>query len=226
MPFKRIVVLADSIKHRDRCVAGIEIVDEQSRGWIRPISSRSGHGISDQERMMDNGSYLKPLDVVAIPLLRHVPDGCQTENWLVDDRQGQWRKEGELSWERARQLCQRPMTLWTNTASTVAGLNDEVPERLAATLTTSLYLIYVDSFVIKVFVDKYNKRRYQVRFSYRNFNYWLSVTDPRVREYLDGGELREEQFGEAILCVSLAEPYEKSDGSVCRYKVVASVLLA
>src|SRR5688572_20697011 len=61
---KRIVCLANSRKLSGRCVAGIEIVDSQLSGWIRPVSVRQSHEVSEIEREYRDGSDPQVLDIV------------------------------------------------------------------------------------------------------------------------------------------------------------------
>ena len=47
---KEIVCLANSRKTAGRCVAGIERVAGEWRGWVRPVSARRTEEISAEER--------------------------------------------------------------------------------------------------------------------------------------------------------------------------------
>ena len=84
---KRIVCLANSEREGDRCIAGIEIVDGDLEGWIRPVSSQSNPAVSPQERKYHDDSEPALLDIIDIPLLRHQPNSHQQENWLLDRRE-------------------------------------------------------------------------------------------------------------------------------------------
>ena len=65
------------------CVAGIEYENDVFGQWVRPVSHRCDHAISDLEATCTNGSRCQILDVVEINVDRHAPIGHQTENWLI-----------------------------------------------------------------------------------------------------------------------------------------------
>jgi hypothetical protein len=81
---KRIACLANSRKPSGRCIAGIEVADQQRKGWIRPVSDRPNQAVSEYERQYEDGSDPTVLDIIDVPLLRHTPHTFQRENWLLD----------------------------------------------------------------------------------------------------------------------------------------------
>lgn len=226
MIYKRIVLLANSRKHAGRCLAGREI-DNGMRGWIRPVSARDGEEISEKEREYEDGSDPKVLDIIDIPLTHPKPHANQVENWLIDDT-FYWAKAGSLNWQQASSLAENPATLWVNNDSTYNGLNDQIPQHIAANLPSSICLIKVDALAIHVLVPgaAFNnpKKRVQARFRFNNVDYWLWITDPDIERTYLVGPPRIEQLGECLLTVSLSEPHEKNPGVFYQYKLVASVL--
>src|SRR5262249_9104937 len=89
---KRLLCLANSRKLNGRCVAGIELSDNDQRiGWIRPVSAREHEEVSEYERQYEDGSDPMVLDVMNIPLLEARPKGYQQENWLLDPEH-YWQK--------------------------------------------------------------------------------------------------------------------------------------
>ena len=94
---KRIVCLANSRKLAGRCIAGREWAEERGAGrWIRPVSARECGDVSEYERQYEDGSDPRPLDIVDVPVLEPKPDGCQTENWLLDPER-YWERAGSVS---------------------------------------------------------------------------------------------------------------------------------
>ena len=81
---KRILCLANSKKLSGRCVAGREVLDAGPGSWIRPVSVRLSEEVSEDERQYQDGSDPRVLDIIDVPLIRHQPHACQTENWLLD----------------------------------------------------------------------------------------------------------------------------------------------
>ncbi len=97
----RIVCLANSYKHNERCIAGIDV---ETGKWVRPVSSREDRAITKAMRAI-SGKEPQILDVLEIPLENHGPDeGCQPENRLL--RPGQWRIVGRMKPEKLLEYCE------------------------------------------------------------------------------------------------------------------------
>ena len=186
---KTIVCLANSRKHNGRCIAGVEIVDRRPEDWVRPVSSRAGAEVSEDERRYEDGSDPRVLDMIEIPLLDAAPDGYQVENWTLDsDRY--WVKKGRATWAHLALIEDDAGPLWPHAApSTYHGMNDRVTAEDADGFDYSLRLIRVDDLVLRVFAPGSAfgnpKRRVQGGFTYLGTEYWVWVTDPVIeREYL------------------------------------------
>lgn len=219
---KTLLILANSRKSSGRCIAGIEIRGNRATGWVRPVSARDHGEVSECERRYEDGTDPKVLDVVRVPLLRHVSLLHQRENWVLDP---------DYYWERIRTAETQELgalvdssDLWLSaTSDTRYGLNDRVDETVAKTLVDSLRLIHVEDLQYRVFAPSADfgnsKRRVLATFTHSGTEYRVYVTDPIVeREYLArGGEFHE--IGAAYLTVSLAELHD----GFC-YKVVAAVI--
>ena len=219
---KRIVCLANSRKLHGRCVAGREWLDGRPGRWIRPVSDREHQEVSEYERQYEDGSDPKVLDVIDVPVLGPRPDGCQSENWLLDP-ECYWEKVGRLSWFDLPAVVDPRAPLWLDAGSTYHGRNDRIPLDAVDSVADSLKLIHVDQLSLSVFRPDEAfgnaKRRVQCRFTFAGRQYWLWVTDPvyerRYLAKLDG----EYPIGECFLTVSLGEPY---GGAV--YKLIASII--
>lgn len=224
---KRILCLANSKKMSGRCVAGREVLDTAPGSWIRPVSARPTEEVSEDERQYQDGSDPRVLDIIDVPLIRHQPHACQTENWLLDHSY-YWTKVRQVGWAELQLYVENPATLWTNTRSTYNGVNDEILQADADEFPNSLVLIRVPTLELVVLVPGAAfgnpKRRVLADFRYRGIRYALWVTDPVIeRDYkarADGTYL----IGECCLCVSLGEPLQKQNGESCRYKLVAAVI--
>ena len=219
---KRVMCLANSRKLSGRCVAGVEIVDEKTAGWIRPISDRENMEVSEWERQYENGRDPKVMDIIGVPLLRHKPWRYQNENWLLDS-QYYWRKINRARWEHLAPLVSADYSLWIDGFSTSHGKNDRIPDSRAESLDDSLRLVHVDRISLRVFApgEEFGnrKRRVQARFDYMGTEYALWVTDPECeRKYLPGFD-GEYSLGERYMTISLGEPYR---GHV--YKIVAAII--
>src|SRR5687768_14462946 len=98
MPTKRLLVLANSVKKGQHCVAGREVLhgpNGYSYGpWIRPVS-RTGEGeLTEADCALQNGGQPRVFDVVDIPLLKCEGSAAQPENWFIDPSK-QWTKVGD-----------------------------------------------------------------------------------------------------------------------------------
>ena len=227
---KRIVCLANSKKMSGRCVAGREVGASGPGPWVRPVTSRPSEELSEIERMYEDGSEPRLLDVIDVPLLQHRPHACQTENWLLNPEQ-YWRRVRRVDWNELAGYVENPPTLWRNGHSTHHGVNDEIPQTEADRLPGSLCLTHVPGVELVVFAPSLAfgnpKRKVQVRFRHAGATYALMLTDPLVeRNYLarDDGTY---PLGECCLTISLSEPFQKSghSGEYFRYKLVAAIIV-
>ena len=112
--------------------------------------------------------------------------------------------------------------LWDNSSSSYNGLHDRVEEAAANQLGSSLHLIEVNDLKIVVAVEgaEYAKRKVRGYFTFNGAQYWLAVTDPIVERQYFLGKDGEFKVGQAILCVSLSEPY-----AGYAYKLIAGVFV-
>lgn len=224
MLLKTIICLANSNKPPSggRCIAGKEISDANISVWIRPVSTRERHEVSDEERTFENGQKIQLLDIVSIPLIEHSPNGHQIENHTIDN-QCFWKKLRKATWNEVEASIDHFDELfWGNSSTSSNGENDRVSQINVLNVGSSLKLIYVMELIFHVQNENFDgntRRRVRTTFTYNNTKYKLSVTDPVfLEEYLNKPE-GDYQFGEAALCVSLAEVWKGFS-----YRVVASVI--
>ena len=211
---KRIVCLANSRKRSARCIAGRELVDDFPGDWIRPISTRTHPEIPERKCRYEDGSDLRLLDIVDIPVLKHHPRDHQRENWLLDPQDG-WIKVDEYSWNDLQQLSETGGTLWRNGYH---KYNDRIPLRETRELTSSLKLIHVDKLSLRVFTFRDSGPRVRGQFHFGDNYYALRVTDPDIEStYSKNGNY---DLGECYLTISLGNPFK--DGNC--YKLIAAVI--
>ena len=88
MTMMRIVVLANSWKHHDWCLAGIDL---DTGKWVRPVTGLDD-GRIPQTAMKLGGYFPELLDVLEIPLDSTGPDfGFESENRTI--LSGLWYRE-------------------------------------------------------------------------------------------------------------------------------------
>lgn len=219
---KRIVLLANSRKHQERCLAGREISDQLYSGWVRPVSDRPGEGLNFCERQYQDRSEPAVLHIIDVPLIRPNAHACQTENWLASPNDW-WVKQGVLTWDQAARLAETPATLWVNGFSTQNGINDEIPQAHGNLLTNSICMIRVPAVSVHVFTG-YDRKKVHASFRYGGANYRFSLTDSVMEPQYKAAPLGTSNLGECLLTISLSEPFTKNDGSVCQYKLVAAII--
>ena len=216
---KTIVCFANSRKTSGRCVAGKEWRNGVSGEWLRPVSSRSSHEVSEEERRYQNGRDPQLLDIVAVPCLSHESLPHQRENHLLDPSL-YWQREGTLAWSGVANWLDSPASLWGVGQSSYAFLNNRVADGYQD--GTSLYLIPVDS--LRVIVgpksSDYPKRIVRGEFAHRGATYRMAITDPVIeRHYLGSTNDGQYTIHNALICVSLGDPFQGFF-----YKLIAAVL--
>lgn len=230
---KRIIVLANSLKNRGRCVAGREPVPSTGamvlRGWVRPVSTAPRGVLDPWHYVMENGEPAGILDIVEMTLCGPASDEGQPENWRIDETT-RWRKMGEFPIKNIGELIERPTDLWLGAGDQDDRLSvEEQRERRQ----WSLALIEPERLRIRLWQEpdpQTNGARRKTRavFTYRGVEYALSITDPR---FLDQRCPRHPRVGapaieapawckdRCVLCVSLTPPFHGY-----HYKVVATIL--
>ena len=222
--FFLIVCLANSRKSLGRCVAGKRVGD---RSWLRPISDRAGHEISELDRRYSDGTTAQLLDVIDIPCHEARPHRHQTENVLIDDR-FYWARHGRASWADIEGLVDRDANLWANGYSAYYNRNNRVPEALIDTAGGSLRLIELDEIVLHATpkAPGFGNMKLTVRasFDYRGHAYQLDLTDNELEAACLHRGAGDYPLKRVIACVSLTEPHTNQNGETFAYKVVASII--
>lgn len=217
------VCLANSRKTSGRCIAGKEIDGTGTTGqWIRPVSLRPTHEISELDMLCPDGETAKLLDILEIPCVEPVPQGHQPENVLIDARFF-WQRQNPANWQALNQMLDEPASLWANGFSTRQGHNNRIPKNLLDSQQGSLRLIALDQVVLQAGprAPKFGDMKQVVRasFNYLGDRYCLDVTDPVIESYFLKAGAIEHALDTALACISLTEPWE---GYV--YKLVASII--
>lgn len=222
---KRIVCLANSRKRSARCIAGRELVDDFPGDWIRPISTHMNPEIPERKCQYEDGSDLRLLDIVDIPLQKHQPWDHQQENWLLD-LQDDWRKVAKYSWNDLQKLSETGGTLWRNGyhTRTTKGHNNQIPLDQAKKETCSLKLIHIDKLSLYVYAPykdfgRPDERRVQGKFYFNDNYYALRITDLDIEEAYLKREDGNYNLGECYLTISLGNPFN----GYC-HKLIAAVM--
>jgi hypothetical protein len=222
---RTIMCLANSRKPPSgRCIAGKSFDNGKSTDWIRPISARSSHEVSEEERRYESGDKAHLLDIIEVPLLQASPTGHQIENHVLDDKY-YWEKKGVATWQQILAAEDAyDASFWRSAQSTFHGSNDKVAAADTGQIGTSLKLVIVPKLSLLVrsesgYEGNPARRRVRAQFAVKNRHFLLCVTDPEIEEtYLQKGNGTYE-LGQAALCVSLAEVWNGF-----AFRVVASII--
>lgn len=199
-----LVILANSVKHHQHCVAGKNTANGQ---WIRPVSNTAGAELSHAQARCRNpyGSFdVRPLQKVIMSFTDHAPLPHQPENYVIDN--SDWVQHYRIADHELSRYLDRPNDLW--------GTTDRIEYRSIVSgqivIPQSLYLVMVDD--LNLYMNQYNRRR--AAFTYSGINYDLAVTDPNFDRITQNN-----QAVQGILCVSLGGEYQGSS-----FKIVATIL--
>jgi ATP-dependent DNA helicase RecQ len=219
---KTFVVLAASRKYGGYCIAGKEWADGKIGPWVRPVSRRTNGELTEEEVRMSNKELPVCMDIVEFATLGPARHAYQKENFFSVEKRP-WIWQWKLPDVALDKLLDFPDSLWLEGFSSTNGLNDRIPEEIAAKNNgSSLYLIRPDDFMILVTDDLYGRKKINARFTYRGTPYLLSLTDMMIeREYLMKPQDEYPLDNKNIhITVSLGEPFN----GFC-YKLVAAVML-
>lgn len=228
---KEILILANSIKRGQYCVAGREVIREGGRSslgnWVRPIGEHLEGALSYSDIRLQNGEIPQFLDVVEVALAEAAPSPTQPENWKICPEQ--WGKKERLEPSSFSMLKEEPQSLWF-----VPGRPDRISTDsfIKKRFNTSLYIIEPEDFCMKIWTEPNpfsggNKKQRRAIFRYRNIKYDLAITDPDIgKKYFQPFPKLEEDTktiylnsSSCLLCVSLTPEFNGY-----HYKVVATVI--
>ena len=201
---KKIVVLANSIKHGNHCIAGKCLT---TGVWIRPVSTANGSALDNRQIMCRNphGSFkVKTLQKVYMQFTSAVPLVNQPENYLIAAN-SEWQQNYGIGLNDLLGLLDAPISIWGegNRISYQAIIQNECKPK------QSLFLVQTKNLIL--YYSAENKPR--VQFTYKGIPYDLPATDPRFDDIV-----REKSDTLGIICISLAEEYH----GYC-YKIAAAI---
>jgi hypothetical protein len=115
---KQILILANSIKKGGRCVAGRELITGKDGRkfvgpWIRPIDPSGDEGTIDLMKAKLGGRFIRPLEVIKIPLIGCADDPNHPEDWHIDPAI-EWEKTGAYPIDILNSLHDDSGDLWGN----------------------------------------------------------------------------------------------------------------
>lgn len=132
-----VVILANSLKHHQHCIAG---KCTSSGRWIRPVSNNNGAELNDAQAKCENryGVFnVKPLQKVIMNFSNHAPLPHQPENYVIDG--SVWKQKFNISEEELSRYI-----LLTSTILICIKISMEkegLHSRMVASIMTSPLLI-------------------------------------------------------------------------------------
>jgi hypothetical protein len=219
---KRIVVLANSVKHDPgRCIAGREISSEvgviEIGHWVRPVSTIGEGELYRRHFVLQDGNVPQPFDVIEVYVDAPGADATQPENWFIVEDGHKWNHVDKWDIRSAiRSLVENPHNLWIQPGVKT----DRVTKEFLASNPPqqSLYLLDLRNAIITV-----TGRKHRIRFSFNGLSYDLAITDPLISKV--AGEQPVSVMNKGLVCVSIAPAFvNQYDGIAYHYKLAAMVI--
>lgn len=205
----KIICFANSQKHSERCIAGIEI---STGKWIRPVSNLDD-GRVPRNVCLVNGEEPKLLDILEIPIAETSP-GYECENRLI--LPGRWKCIGKAAVNDLVNYCEDEIIYgqWLN--SVPFSFLQEVPSEDRRTLqlirTSKLNIYkYEDTGKWEASLPTANGQRMKAK-----------ITDLALIDKLNTGV----NFSQdCFITISLAQPWRRSSSEefAC-WKLIAAVV--
>jgi hypothetical protein len=214
----RIIVLANSWKHTDRCLAGI---DSSTEKWVRPVTNLDD-GRVRQSDMKLGDHFPQILDILDIPLDATGPDfDFESENRTI--LPGKWRLCGRAAVKDILKYARQPCYVLHNHRKyvTVQEMRRKPIEK-----RTTLELIRVDQFRVRDSKSpSTEKHNWKGVVSSGGRALELTITDPVFCDRLKKGH---QPSKSCLLTMSLSMPYKPADWTeeeppVC-WKLIAAVI--
>lgn len=216
---RRIVCLANSRKHGEHCVAGIDL---STGKWIRPVSDLDDGRLTRKMRLV-NGREPELLDILQIRLADSGPDfGFESENLSV--LPVPWVKEGKVSPADVVQYCSPGPHILHNSENYVP-----VPfmESLPLHERRTLQVIETVRFsVSSTGLSAHGGHKWQASLATANgAELTAMITDPVFVEKLESGHQPQDH---CLVSVSLSMPWRPDDwpedkNTAC-WKLIAAVI--
>lgn len=215
----RLVVLANSWKHSDWCIAGIDL---DTGAWVRPVTTLPD-GRVPKSAMKLNGYFPKLLDIIELPLAPTGPDyGFEKENKTI--LPGQWLHHGRM--------CPADLQPYAKSTEDCILHNDESLVSLEVLQGKplkdrySLQLIHACDFKARASIKRTNgETTWQGIFTSKGTCFSTRITDPMFIGKTTAGY---RPIPNCLLTMSLSMPYkppewDEEKAPAC-WKLIAGVI--
>ena len=211
----RFVCLANSHKEGGRCVAGIEIDDNNHPvllgghpKWVRPVCNHTPHGEIPTHLV----SALNLLDIVEIEFLEKQTSNYQTENYFF--KENAIAINGSFDKSKLIYLCDNRSSIFNSKGK---ALSEEYINKL----NHSLMFIKTNQFSVlkKTYEDTPGKIQCRLIFNYNESEYDFPITDPAFLQQFQREEEFYKKHNEVFLTLSLGIKWQD-----WYYKLVAGLI--
>ena len=212
---KYFLCLANSYKHDNRCLAGVEVSAEgklltnewKHVNWFRPINRYTDAGAIPNEE----ASGIELFDIVKVNNIVPCPDGAQQENYYYD------------SLEKIGHVAPNEMLLkkisYTNRKVLFGNPQQSISHEYYERLDYSILMIEAKN-VQCYLKDRINKQpQPRICFEYKQHKYDLPVTDPDFRHVIERDLVQANSADHYFLTLSLSAECEG-----WHFKLVAGVI--
>ena len=220
MPEIEMLCMANSWKKGGRCIAGLLYGETKEGAWIRPVSTRAGGAISEEQCKLRVESKpgarrgIRPLDIVRLKIQKPTPLGRQPENLLIANKPWRLSRRAQLD-DIADFLTSHEY----NRGPLFGTLDDRVSWKRIQKhgVKESLILLRAPhpTFYWKPRRDKGPQHR--VTFEHAGTEYDLSVTFE-----LETGEDGDRSSSDWWLTISLSDPLPSQDNAC--FKLIAGAI--
>ncbi len=218
MSMTRLVVLANSWKHSDWCLAGIAL---DHSAWVRPVTGLKDGRVPRTAMKLD-GYFPALLDIIALPLAATGPDyGFEKENRTI--LPGPWAHHGRMT-PRALQPYTTPARNVLHNNGKYVLLSELQQKPVAEQV--SLQLVHVTDFKARSSISQVTGAPiWQGVFTSGAHELAVKITDPMFVGKLNAGH---QPAPECLLTMSLSMPYTPPNwddalGPAC-WKLIAGVI--
>jgi hypothetical protein len=216
---KRIICLANSWKHRERCIAGIEI---ETGKWIRPVCDKlyPQDGRVPQQIRLVNGREPKSLDILEIPLA-NTGNNFDFESENLSVLEGAWKCLGKAKIHDILPYCSNSNYILHNSWKYVFP---SYLKQLPFEKRRTIELFKVLELSIKSDENKGFKANIKTDQGFKLDN--AKITDPEFIKNLENGyDPSSKNF---LITVSLSMPWkppqwDQNDEAPC-WKLIANVI--
>lgn len=214
----RMIVLANSWKHKDYCIAGIDL---RTKKWVRPVT-KLPDGRVPVDAMKLDGYFPKLLDVIELPLADSGPDfgfACENRSLLP----GKWKLLGQVTPRQLLPFVETPRYILHNSGKTV---KPSVLQKMPFDQRRTLQLGLVEGMTLRS-ENVLGVKTWKATIRPGGKPLEVNITDPVFSDTLNNGA---EPPARAIVTFSLGMPYKPKDwpknAEPACWKIIAAVIEA